>query len=275
MQQIFDFLIKYRNLLLYVFLMAIALGFTIQTHDYHRNTTIHSTGIITGNILNTRSGIYDYFDLKDQNNKLSKENALLKMQLLKIGDTLLGTATTLLISDSIPYKIFPARVLKNDYYKSDNYITIDIGKNQGIETDMGVISPKGIVGVVDKTSNRFSRVISILNSQVSLNAQIKGTATIGSLKWNGADPYLMSLEDIPRLAKVSKGDTIVTGRQSTLFPPDILIGVVKDAQLVDNGSRYIIIVKLFNDMTNLNYVNVIKYRDKMALQVIDTLGINE
>jgi rod shape-determining protein MreC len=255
--------------------MVVALGFTIQTHDYHRNTTIHSTGNITGNILNTRSSIYDYFDLKDQNNKLSEENALLKMQLLKIGDTLLGKEKTFLISDSIPYRIFPARVLKNDYYKSDNYITIDIGKKQGINADMGVISPNGIVGVVDKSSNSFSRVISILNSQVSLNAQIKGTATIGSLKWNGTDPYLMSLEDVPRLARVSKGDTIITGRQSTLFPPDILIGVVNDARLIDNGSRYIIDVKLFNDMTNLNYVNVIKYRDKMALQVIDTLETNE
>jgi rod shape-determining protein MreC len=275
MQQIINFLIKYRNLLLYLFLMVAALIFTIQTHDYHRNTTIHSTGYVTGNLLNTRNGIFDYFDLKNQNNKLSEENALLRMQLLDIGDTLLGKESTFVFSDSIPYRIFPARVIKNDYYKSDNYITIDIGTDQGIRSDMGVISPKGIVGVVDKSSTRFSRVISILNSQVSLNAQIKGTATIGSLKWNGNDPYIMSLEDVPRLAKVSKGDTIITGRQSTMFPADILIGSIKDAQLIENGSRYKIDVELFNDMTDLDYINVIKNRDRAALQVIDTLGNNE
>ncbi|MFT6096606.1 MAG: rod shape-determining protein MreC [Nonlabens sp.] len=255
--------------------MVVALSFTIQTHDYHLNSTIHSTGYVTGNLLNTRNGIFDYFDLKNQNNKLSEENALLRMQLLDIGDTLLGKESTFVFSDSIPYRIFPARVIKNDYYKSDNYITIDIGTDQGVRSDMGVISPKGIVGVVDKSSTQFSRVISILNSQVSLNAQIKGTATIGSLKWNGNDPYMMSLEDVPRLAKVSKGDTIITGRQSTLFPADILIGSIKNAELIENGSRYKIDVELFNDMTDLDYINVIKNRDRAALQVIDTLGNNE
>ena len=197
------------------------------------------------------------------------------MKLLEISDTLLGEESTFLFTDNIPYKVFPARVMKNDFYKSDNFITIDIGSDQGIESDMGVICPTGIVGVVDRSSDQFSRVISILNSQISLNAQIKGTATIGSLKWDGNNPYTMSLEDVPRLAKVNKGDTIITGKQSTTFPPDILIGVIKDAELTENGSRYKINVELFNDMTNLDYVNVIKNRDKAALQVIDTLGTNE
>ena len=275
MQQIINFLIKYRNLLLYLFLMVIAFSFTIQSHDYHRNTAIHSTGYLTGNVLSTKTGIYDYFDLDDQNKKLSTENAMLRMKLLEISDTLLGEESTFLFTDNIPYKIFPARVIKNDFYKSDNFITIDIGSDQGIESDMGVICPTGIVGVVDRSTDQFSRVISILNSQISLNAQIKGTATIGSLKWDGNNPYTMSLEDVPRLAQVNKGDTIITGKQSTTFPPDILIGVIKDAKLTENGSRYKINVELFNDMTNLDYVNVIKNRDKAALHVIDTLGTNE
>ncbi|PZX41068.1 rod shape-determining protein MreC [Nonlabens dokdonensis] len=275
MQQIINFLIKYRNLLLYLFLMVIALTFTIQSHDYHRNTTIHSTGNITGGILNTRNGIYDYFDLANHNNKLSEENASLRMRLLEIGDTLLGKETSYNFSDSIPYRIFPARVIKNDFYKSDNYLTVDIGSNQGIQPDMGVISPSGIVGVIDYSSNKFSRVISILNSQISLNAQIKGTATIGSLKWDGKDPYLMSLEDVPRLARVTRGDTIITGKQSTMFPSDILIGVVQGAELVENGSRYKITVQLFNDMTDLDHVYVVKNRDQNAIKVIDTLGTNE
>ncbi|WP_124979479.1 rod shape-determining protein MreC [Nonlabens xiamenensis] len=275
MQQILNFLIKYRNLLLYLFLLVIALVFTVQSHNYHRNTFIHSTGRITGSFMDTRSGIYDYFDLQDQNQRLSEENARLRMRLLELADSLPGPEQTTYFSDSLPYTIQPARVIKNDYYKTDNYITIDIGMEQGVEPDMGVIAPTGIVGIVDIASDRYARVISILNSQMSLNAQIKGTSTIGSLKWEGKDPYVMSLQDVPRLAQVKKGDTIITGRQSTTFPPDILIGTVKDARLVENGSRYQIDVALFNDMTDLGYVSVIKNRDKAARQVIDTLGTNE
>jgi rod shape-determining protein MreC len=275
MQHIINFLIKYRNLLLYLFLMIVALVFTVQSHNYHRNSVIHSTGNITGQILETRSGIYDYFNLKKQNQALSQENARLRMRLLSAGDTLLGQETTLIFADSLPYQVIPARVIKNDYNKLDNFLTIDIGNQQDIEEDMGVISSNGLVGMIDVTGDNYSRVISVLNSAISLNAQIKGTSTIGSLTWDGNDPYLMHLLDVPRLARVSKGDTIITGQQSTTFPPDIDIGVIEDAQLVENGSRYDIEVRLFNDMTDLGYVYVIKNRDLESIQVVDTLKNNE
>ena len=271
MQHIINFLIKYRNLLLYLFLFSVSLVFTIQSHDYHRNSFIHSTGNVTGSILEYRNDFYSYFDLNRQNTYLSQENARLRMRLLAVGDTLLGDESTFMFSDDLPYRVVPSRVVKNSYDKLDNFITLDIGSNQEIEPDMGVITSNGIVGIIDVSSNRFSRVISVLNSEISLNAQIKGTATIGSLVWDGSDPYKMSLIDVPRLARVSKGDTIITGRQSTTFPPDIEIGVIEDAELIDNGSRYRIDVRLFNDMTDLGHVYVIKNRDTEALRVIDTL----
>lgn len=273
MQQIINFLIKYRNLLLYMSLMTLALVFTIQSHSYHLNTFVHSTGNITGSILSSRSNISDYLDLAEENERLRKENALLRMKNLSAGDTLLGDETTFLFSKDIPYRVFPARVIKNDYSKRDNFLTLDIGNEQGVKEDMGVITTDGIVGIVDISNKRFSRVISILNSEVALNAQIKGSNIIGSLTWDGKDPYMMSLIDVPRLAQVTKGDTIVTGRQSTTFPPDILIGTIKSAQLVDNGSRYQIDVTLFNDMTDLGTAYVIKNRDKEALTIIDTLTV--
>lgn len=277
MQQIINFLIKYRNLLLYMVLMIVALVFTMQSHSYHRNSFIHSTGNVTGSFLSSRNSVYDYLDLKEENERLRQENAMLRMKYLAQTDTILGEELTFLFSDSIPYKVFPARVVKNDYNKRDNYITLDIGAEQGIEEDMGVITTDGILGIVDISSSRFSRVISILNSEISLNAQIKGSNVIGSLTWDGNSPYKMSLIDVPRLAQVKKGDTIITGRQSTTFPPDILIGTVEDAQLVENGSRYKIDVALFNNMTDVGTAYVIKNRDSKPLQVIDTLTttINE
>jgi rod shape-determining protein MreC len=256
-------------------LFSIALVFTIQSHDYHRTTFIHSTGNVTGEILESRKNIYDYFDLDQQNEYLSAENAKLRMRLLALGDTLLGQESILIFADSLPYTVVPARVIKNNYDKLDNFITLDIGTLQDVELDMGVITSNGIVGIIDVTGKKYSRVISILNSEISLNAQIKGTSTIGSLTWDGSDPYKMNLIDVPRLAKVQKGDTIITGQQSTTFPPNIDIGIVERATLTDNGSRYDIEIRLFNDMTDLGYVYVIKKRDAKAIQVIDTLQTNE
>jgi rod shape-determining protein MreC len=275
MQQIVNFLIKYRNLLLYTILLGASLVFTIQAHSFHRNSFIHSSNLFTGNILDTKGGIYHYFNLSDENKSLQAENAVLRMRLLQIGDTLLGKERSYVFSDSIPYRIFPARVIKNRYSYRDNYITLDIGTKHGIRPDMGVFTPGGIVGVVDKSSDNFTRVISILNTQLSIAAQIKGTSVIGSLNWDGKDPYMMNLRDVPRLAQVKKGDTIVTGNFSTIFPPDILIGTIEEASLIANNSRYDIKVRLLNDMTDLGSAYVVKYRDQEAIKVMDTLGRNE
>lgn len=275
MQNIINFLIKYRNLLLYLFLMMLSVAFTVQSHSHHRNMFIHSTGNITSRILKLRSDVYSYFHLSERNKVLQQENAVLRMQLLAAADTLLGDETTRIFLDTVPYRIMPARVIKNDFHKRDNYITIDIGTNQGIRNDMGVIAANGIVGLIDKAGPKYARVISVLNSNMSLNAQIKGTSTIGSLVWTGKDPYVMNLIDVPRLAKVKKGDTIITGLQSTSFPPDIMIGTVKKVALIDTGSRYDIEVKLFNDLTDLGYVNVIKMRDERARKRVDTLIVGD
>lgn len=275
MQQIVNFLIRNRNVLLYVLLVIIGLVFTIQNHSYHRNTVIHSSGMLTGAMLKSRTNISSYFGLKHENQLLRDENARLRMQLLQSQDSLLGDVITQLDGKTLPFKVYPARVVKNDYALIDNYLTIDIGTNQGIKEDMGVISTHGILGVVDHAGSSYSRVISILNSNISLNAQIKGTAIIGSLVWNGNDPYTMSLVDVPRLAKVVKGDTIVTGQQSLTYPPDIVIGVIQEAQLVDNGSRYSIKVRLINDMTNVGTAYVIYNRDLTAIQSLDTIDSDE
>ena len=275
MQQIFNFLIKNRNLLLYLLLVVTGLIFTVQNHSYHRNSFIHSTGAFTGYFLDKQTSVSSYFSLDEENAKLREENAKLRMLVGDQSDSLLNNTIVFYNAKKSPFEVFPARVIKNRYAYRDNFLTIDIGEQEGIEEDMGVITTNGILGVIDKVGTRYSRVISVLNSEISLNAQIKGTNTIGSLTWNGSSPYMMNLEDVPRLAKVVKGDTIITGQQSTTFPPDIMIGVVKEAQLIDNGSRYNIEVLLFNDMTNVGTAYVIKNKDLKEIELLDNLESDE
>lgn len=275
MQQIFNFLIKNRNLLLYILLVVTGLTFTIQNHSYHRNSFIHSTGAFTGYFLDKQTSVSSYFSLDEENAKLREENAKLRMLVGDQSDSLLNNTIVFYNVKKSPFEVFPARVIKNRYAYRDNFLTIDIGEQEGIEEDMGVITTNGILGVIDKVGARYSRVISVLNSEISLNAQIKGTNTIGSLTWDGSSPYMMNLEDVPRLAKVVKGDTIITGQQSATFPPDIMIGVVKEALLIDNGNRYKIDVELFNDMTNVGTAYVIRNRDLQEIQEIDNLEEDE
>lgn len=126
---------------------------------------------------------------------------------------------------------------------------------------MGVITDKGIIGIVENTSKNYSRVISILNSNSRINAGLKKSNQYGSLIWNGKDPNIIQLETIPRQAILREGDTIITHGRSTIFPKGIGIGTIASYKLNQNKSYYLIDVKLFNDMSDIGFVYAIKSRD--------------
>ena len=80
--------------------------------------------------------------------------------------------------------------------------------------------------------------------------------------WNGRSTGFVQLIDVPRLAAIRKGDTIVTGGQSVIFPENINIGTVDKVEIDNKTHYYTINVKLFNDMTNLGHVYVIKSKNR-------------
>jgi rod shape-determining protein MreC len=148
-------------------------------------------------------------------------------------------------------------------------LTIKGGSAAGIHPDMGVINSSGIIGIVDKTSKNYSTVISILNVKSQINAKIKKTNHFGSLVWNGKSTGFVQLIDVPRLASVRKGDTIVTGGQSVIFPENIGIGTIDKIFIDDKTNYYTLNVKLFNDMTNLGHVYIIKSKDREEILTLE------
>ena len=87
-------------------------------------------------------------------------------------------------SDSLKYKVLKANVIKNSFRLKNNYLTIDKGTKDGVKQDMGVLSPQGVVGIIENTSERFATVQSVLNTRSALNAMVKRTQHFGSLRWD-------------------------------------------------------------------------------------------
>jgi rod shape-determining protein MreC len=123
---------------------------------------------------------------------------------------------------------------------------------------MGVISSKGIIGITDRISENYSRVISILNTKLNLNAKLKKSNHFGVLNWNGISNSTIQLVDLPKQTKINIGDTIITGGNSFIFPEGVLIGSVLSFKLDDTQNYIEAEVSLFNDMTNIKNVYVIK-----------------
>ena len=258
MQQIINFIIRNKNFLLFLFLFVVSLSLTIQSHSYHRSKFISSANFLSGGLYNSVNNISQYFGLRNENEALIEENIrlrnLLTQQNKYLKDTI-GIDTTLY---PVTFKFTPASIIKNSYSSTNNSLLVDKGENQGINEDYGVITSSGLVGIIDNTSNNYSRVISILNSNSRINAEIKKSGHFGTLYWNGGSPEIVQLQDVPKIAPIEVGDTIITGGRSIIFPKGILIGTVVNFKLDNAEDFYEIDLKLFNDMTKIGHVYIIE-----------------
>ncbi len=274
MQQIFNFIFKNSHRLLFLLLLLISLVLTIQSHSFHRSQVISSANFLSGGVYERINGFSEYLTLQKQNEILANENARLKSQLFNIKDsTLVPSIDSIKGVDKV--NLIVSKVIHNSYNVYENYITIKGGEKDGIKPDMGVINSLGIVGIVDNTSPKYATVMSILNRKSQINAKIKKTNHFGSLIWDGKNTGFVQLIDVPRLAAIRKGDTIVTGGQSVIFPENINIGTIDKIYIDDQTNYYTLNVKLFNDMTNLGHVYIIKSKDREEIINLEKQNKNE
>ncbi|MFL9843068.1 rod shape-determining protein MreC [Flavobacterium rhizosphaerae] len=272
MQQIFSFIYKNSIFLLFLLLLGISLTFTIQSHSYHRSRTISSANAVSGFVYQQIDNVETYLSLKEENQKLADENTQLKKLLFNTTDSVKVTQLPLA---SGTFNVIPAKAINNSYSLKENYFTINKGRNDGVNRDMGVVSSLGVVGIVEQTSKNYATVISVLNTNFRLDAKMKKNNHFGTLIWNGKSTGFAQLIDVPRLASVHKGDTIVTGAESRIFPENIPIGTIETIYTDQTNNYFTIDVRLFNDMTSLGHVYIIENKDQEEIIQLEQQTVNE
>jgi rod shape-determining protein MreC len=229
---------------------------TVLAHiDALKGTTKAVTDIWKG-YLNLKSKNQDLLNL---NLSLLDETIYLRSQLEFAGDKA-GSNIHILQN----FKYIPANILENTLNKNDNKLILNAGKNDGVTKDMGVISLDGIVGIVDRVTNNFCTVTSLLNTSKNINGKLAKTGLYGPLVWNKKDIRYIEMIDIPQHIFIQKGDTVVTSGHSLTFPEGILIGTVESYQL-DKGVSYKISIKLSNDFQSLHNVYIVSAENRQEL----------
>ncbi|MEO9569783.1 MAG: rod shape-determining protein MreC [Polaribacter sp.] len=274
MQQIIYFFQKFKYFLFFLLLEFIALAFTFNNLNFHKSKFVNSANNITGGIFTTISNSSEYLNLKSENIRLSEENTRLRNSIEKNISVRFDNDSTVI--DSLKYHqkyvYTEAKIINNNYSKTFNFLTINKGKNDHIDKEMAVINSLGIIGITENTSNNYTRVQSILNKNSGINARLKGnTFYYGTLKWNSTNYNIVQLHDIPRQAPLKIGDTIETGGKSTIFPEGIPIGTISKINKGNTADNKVD-VKLFNDMSNLRHVYIIKNLHKEEIKSLENIS---
>lgn len=263
MRNLFRLIARNYFILLFLLLEVISFVLIFQYNPFQKSFIINVSKNISTTLNYKISKINDYFYLQDENIKLQMENSYLRNRIENLRTTVyvnLPSKDTSMLSDSVSFKRYfylPAEVVNSSINKQYNYITINKGSNQQLEKNMAVISGQGVVGMVLSTSNNFASIQPLINRNSKLGAKIQGKDNFGMLEWDGRNPGIVQLKEIPVHVSIAKGDTIVTSGYSSIYPGDLPVGVIEDYDKGD-GNFYNINLRLFIDFRKLNHVLVVK-----------------
>ena len=255
MGRLLKFLEKYRNTGYFLFLQLVCLLLIKSSSSFYGASFFNSSNALSGGMHTLSQNTENYFQLTKVNETLAKENAFLRNQL-----ALLAKVSFDSLPNSKNIETAPAKVVSNTYRRGTNYLTLDVGRNDGVESGLGVLGSFGIVGQVLTSSANYSTVASILNPSVLISAEVKRTGTLCTAQWDGEDFRRISIKHIPRHITVEMGDTIVTSGFNSVYPPDELIAVVDSISLRKESPFYDIKAILATDFSSIQYAYVVKNR---------------
>jgi len=274
-KEIIKLILKYHFTIIFILLEIVSFSLIIRHNEYQRAIFSESASTLFGNISSTITSIKDYFRLKEMNESLANENILLKNRLEEyefLRDTIIhGTV----VQDSIPvYEYIGAKQVNATYNRTKNYITLNRGRKNGLQKEMAVCTPEGIVGLIQDLSDHFAVVIPLINVDSRISAKIKKNNYYGSLQWDGNDYAYSYLNDIPYHVEVNAGDTIVTSGLSKIFPEGIVVGYVESVDK-ETANFLKIKVKLAVDFKRINHVYVILNNKKNEQTSLEAINYHE
>lgn len=269
MRNILRFISKYSTYLLFIILQVCSLYLLFNYNNFQKSAFFTSSNRMNGKLYTMEESVTGYFHLKANNESLLKQNNELELQIARLKSSISHyTDTTdialLRMKESEEFSLIPARVIQNSVSHLRNYVTLNVGRLDGVLPEMGVANSDGIVGVVSHSSDHYSVVIPVLNPQIRISCKLKNSNAAGSLIWDGVDRRYAYLEEIPPYIHVSKGDTIITSGFSAIFPEGIMVGVVDKFGIGSDANFLRLKVHLatrFDALSNVRVINF-KHRDE-------------
>lgn len=157
------------------------------------------------------------------------------------------------------YRFVPAEVIAIGPVQDFSWtVTIDAGRNDGIEQDMSVINGSGLVGRVLKTTADTSTVVLIVDQGSAVGGRVAGTEEIGIVAGTGSQDAL-EFELLDPMADVRVGDAIVTfgSKNGRPYAPGLPIGIVAEIKGTSGQLTRVARVQPFADMSQLSVVGVV------------------
>jgi len=260
-RNIFLFIRRYFNFLLFVLLQVICIALIVQYSKYHQATFGSTANQLIGNINKRYDNIEYYFQLKKTNDSLMKANERLYNQLaynFNMPDTNIKQRVDSIRLDSIEsfrqFTYLSGKIVSNSVSSQSNFLVLSGNNVSKMRVGMGVVDQSNAaVGVISDVSENFAVVMSLLHKDSKISGKILKTGETGTVTWDGKYPNVLTLNDIPKSTKLTKGDTIITSGFSTFFPKGLMLGRVEEVYQDKSSNNVKVAVKTAANFYNLEF----------------------
>lgn len=169
-------------------------------------------------------------------------------------------------------KLLKATIVSRDPNQWNELITINRGKNDGVEKDMAVITSAGLIGKVKSVSTGTSTV-QLLSSEDPTNRisayiqkdennkkKNKKTSVFGLIEDYDKESknLIMTWEEVPDGLEVKKGQIVSTSGLGGVFPPDLAIGKVVKVESDEYGLAKKAYIEPAADFYDIEHVLIVK-----------------
>ena len=248
---------QFREYLVLVSLVIISLSLLTQNN----NPQVQKVRALAfGSFATVTSVFYDVFNitqLRNENSVLRKINAEMMLQLSMLREQgilnrelkgMLGLKDT----NSLP--LFPATIVSKSLSITQNSITINAGKKEGLKPGMPVLSYRGLVGIIQSCSDNFSIARTLKNVDLKLTVKNEKNRLNGILKWDGEK---LMVVDVPKTFDFDVGDRIITSEISSIVAVPIPVGIVSKIEEDKSGLLNLIHVEPFEEVLSVENVFIL------------------
>lgn len=211
----------------------------------------------------------DHFHLREQNDALARQNAELqeKLRAYRLAQEAEREDSAMVESKEDTFRHTAATIVKMSRNSAHNYVILDKGSEDGIVPQSGIITDKGVVGIISAVGRRHSYGLTLMNGNISVSARVGRQGVCAMLSWDGISTDGAVVNDIPPHYEIAPGDTVWTSGYSSIFPADIPIGITGESRLID-GAYMQVDVRLTQDFRTLRYVTVTENKDRREMEAL-------
>ena len=234
-------------------------------------------GVITSPFRSAAQSVADWYNEKQDyfadNKALRAENEELKRQIAEMKEDVRDAQTALdenaryremlgLREKHRSFDLESARVLNRDRSNWTSSLTLNIGTDHGVEVNDCVIDETyALVGVVSEVGLNWCTVLTIVDTDTSLGAQVFRTGDVGLAQGDFTlmSEGLLELSYLPNEGRqLLPGDLVLTSGLGGYYPADLTIGSVREVRTDDSGAASYAVVEPAAELDSLSQVFVVK-----------------